>query len=173
VTDRDRPPVSPEGSRSAERDLRNAVQPRPVHEPGPLPEQAKPREGPPDDIEMAPYWTATLEGRLMVQRCVPHGHTQLYARPHCVTCRGEVRWEDASGFGTVYSYTVLRQHYSRSLRHLLPMVVALVDLDEGPRIMTNIVNVDADAVTVGMPVEVYFERVSDRAALPYFTPVQS
>jgi uncharacterized OB-fold protein len=171
VTDRSRPPEPSEGSHSAERDLRNGV-PRPVHEPGPLPEKAQPREGPPDDLEMAPYWAATLEGRLMVQRCVPQGHTQLYARPHCVTCRGEVRWEDASGFGTVYSFTVLRQHYSRSLRHLLPMVVALVDLDEGPRIMTNIVNVDADAVKVGMPVEVYFERVSDRAALPYFTPVR-
>jgi uncharacterized OB-fold protein len=83
-----------------------------------------------------------------------------------------VRWEDASGFGTVYSFTVLRQHYSRSLRHLLPMVVALVDLAEGPRIMTNIVNVDPEDVRVGMPVEVYFERVSDHAALPFFAPVQ-
>ena len=144
---------------------------RPVHEPGPLPEKAKPREGPPDDLEMAPYWAATLDGRLTVQRCVPHGHTQLYARPHCVTCRGEVRWEDASGFATVYSFTVLRQHYSRSLRHLLPMVVALVDLEEGPRIMTNLVNVDPADVHVGMRVEVYFERVSEHAALPCFTPV--
>ena len=80
---------------------------------------------------MAPYWAATLEGRLLIQRCVPHGHTQLYGRAHCVTCRGEVRWEDASGFGTVYSFTVLRQHHSRSLRHLLPLVVTLIDLAEG------------------------------------------
>jgi hypothetical protein len=82
-----------------------------------------------------------------------------------------VAWEDASGFGTVYSFTVLRQHYSRSLRHLLPLVVALVDLDEGPRLMTNLVHVDPDAVEVGMRVEVWFERVSDAAALPCFTPI--
>ena len=53
---------------------------RPVHEPPPLPEKANPREGPPHDLEMAPYWAATLEGRLLIQRCVPHGHTQLYGR---------------------------------------------------------------------------------------------
>jgi uncharacterized protein len=148
-----------------------AVNARPVHEPAPLPEKAKPREGPPPDLEQAPYWAATLEGRLVIQRCVPHGHTQLYGRAHCVTCRGEVRWEDASGFGTVYSFTVLRQHHLRSLRHLLPLVVALIDLAEGPRIMTNLVNVEPEAVRVGMRVEVYFERVSDHAALPLFTPV--
>ncbi len=106
-----------------------------------------------------------------MQRCVPHGHVQLYARAHCVTCRGEVQWVDASGFGTVYSFTVLRQHHSRSLRHLLPLVVALVDLAEGPRIMTNLINVEPENVRVGMRVEVYFERVSDDAALPLFTPV--
>lgn len=147
------------------------VNPRPVHEPAPLPEKAKPREGPPHDLEMAPYWAATLIGRLLIQRCVPHGHAQLYGRAHCVTCRGEVRWEDAAGFGTVYSFTVLRQHHSRSLRHLLPLVVALIDLAEGPRIMTNLINVAPEDVRVGMRVEVYFERVSDYAALPFFTPV--
>ncbi|MGZ4799939.1 MAG: Zn-ribbon domain-containing OB-fold protein [Acidimicrobiia bacterium] len=147
-----------------------SVDARPVHEPPPLPEKAKPREGPPPDLEQAPYWAAASEGRLMVQRCVPHGHTQLYPRAHCTRCRGEVRWVDASGFATVYSFTVLRQHHSRSLRHLLPLVVALVDLDEGPRIMTNLVNVDPADVHVGMRVEVFFERVADDVALPLFTP---
>ncbi len=146
------------------------VNPRPVHDPPPRPEKASPREAPPPDLEQAPYWAAALEGRLLIQRCVPNGHTQLYPRAHCIQCRGAVEWEDASGFGTVYSFTVLRQHHSRSLRHLLPLVVALVDLDEGPRVMTNLVNVEPEAVEVGMRVEVYFERVSDTAALPMFTP---
>lgn len=146
------------------------MSPRPVHDPPPRPEKAKPREAPPPDLEQAPYWAAALEGRLLIQRCVPNGHTQLYPRAFCTQCRGPVEWEDASGFGTVYSFTVLRQHHSRSLRHLLPLVVALVDLDEGPRIMTNLVNVEPEAVQVGLRVEVYFERVSDTAALPLFTP---
>jgi uncharacterized OB-fold protein len=150
--------------------MSSSFPPRPVHEPAPRPEKAKPREGPPPDLEQEPYWAATLEGRLLIQRCV-NGHTQLYPRAFCITCRAAVEWEDASGFGTVYSFTVLRQHHSRSLRHLLPLVVALVDLAEGPRVMTNLVHVDPENVRVGMRVEVYFERVSYTAALPLFTPV--
>ncbi len=144
------------------------VSPRPIHDPPPLPEKAKPREAPTPDLEQVPFWDATGEGRLLVQRCA-NGHHQLNPRAHCVTCRAPVGWVDASGFATVYSFTVLRQHHSRSLRHLLPMVVALVDLDEGPRMMTNLVGVEPEDVRVGMRVEVWFERVSETAALPMFT----
>jgi uncharacterized protein len=141
---------------------------RPVHD-AVLPEGAKPRPGPPADPELDPYFAAAAEGRLIVQRC-PDGHTQLYPRPHCVVCRQAVEWVDASGFGTVYSFTVIRQSYTRAFRHLLPLVVALVDLDEGPRIMTNLVGVDHEAVEIGQRVEVWFERVSETAALALFTP---
>jgi uncharacterized OB-fold protein len=141
---------------------------RPVQVPPPVPEKAKPREAPTPVLEEVRVWDATGEGRLLVQRCA-NGHHQLYPRAHCVTCREPVGWVDASGFATVYSFTVLRQHHSRSLRHLLPMVVALVDLDEGPRMMTNLVGVEPEDVRVGMRVEVWFERVSETAALPMFT----
>ena len=77
---------------------------------------------------------------------------------------------EAGGRGTVYSYTVIRQNFSRSFRHLIPYVVALVDLEEGPRLMTNIVGCEPADVSVGMPVQVRFERVSDDASLPVFTP---
>jgi uncharacterized OB-fold protein len=143
-----------------------------VHDPPPLPEKAKPRDAPTPDLEQAAFWDATGEGRLLVQRCA-NGHHQLYPRAHCITCREPVEWVDASGFATVYSFTVLRQHHSRSLRHLLPMVVALVDLDEGPRMMTNLVGVEPEAVQVGMRVEVWFERVTEEAALPMFAPVEN
>jgi len=145
------------------------VEPRPVHDPE-LPEGAKPKPGPPPDPELAPYFAAAAEGRLVVQRCA-NGHTQLYPRRHCIVCREPVEWIDASGFATVYSFTVIRQSYTRSFRHLLPLVVALVDLDEGPRLMTNLIGVDPGAISIGMPVEVWFERVGDDAALALFTPV--
>jgi hypothetical protein len=83
-------------------------------------------------------------------------------------CRGAVEWVDASGRGTIYSYTVIRQNFSRAFRDLLPYVVALVDLDEGPRVMTNIVNCDPADVRIGAAVQVRFEPVSDEAALPFF-----
>jgi uncharacterized OB-fold protein len=71
----------------------------------------------------------------------------------------------------VYSFTVIRQNFSRSFRHLIPYVVALVDLDEGPRLMTNLVGVEPEDVRIGMPVRVTFEEVSDDASVPLFEPV--
>jgi uncharacterized OB-fold protein len=130
--------------------------------------EPKPRPAPRPDPESAPYWAATLEGRLVVQRCTACGHSQLYGRAHCLACRGPVEWVEASGRGTVYSFTVIRQNFSRSFKHLLPYVVALVDLEEGPRLMTNIVGCDPADVTIGSGVHVRFESVSDEAALPLF-----
>jgi uncharacterized OB-fold protein len=130
--------------------------------------ETKPRPAPRPDPESAPYWSATLDGRLVVQRCTSCGHHQLYARAHCLVCRSRVEWVDASGRGTIYSYTVIRQNFSRAFRDLLPYVVALVDLDEGPRLMTNIVGSAAEDVRIGDAVQVRFEPVSDEAALPLF-----
>jgi uncharacterized OB-fold protein len=79
-----------------------------------------------------------------------------------------VEWTTSSGRGTVYSYTVIRQNMSRSFRHLLPYVVALVDLDEGARLMTNVVGCEPSDLRVGAPVQVRFEPVSEEAALPCF-----
>jgi uncharacterized OB-fold protein len=143
---------------------------RPVADPPPLPEKAKPRPGPPNDPELAPYFAAAAEGRVLVQRCDTCGHAQLYPRCDCVRCHSTVHWEDASGFGTVYSFTVIRQHFARQFRHLLPLVVALVDLDEGPRLMTNLVELAPEDARVGMRVEVRFERVGDEAAIALFAP---
>jgi hypothetical protein len=85
-------------------------------------------------------------------------------------CRGAVEWVEASGRGTVYSYTVIRQQYARPFRDWVPYVVALVDLEEGPRVMTNIVGCEPDAVRVGMAVRATFEAVSEEAGIALFTP---
>jgi uncharacterized OB-fold protein len=130
--------------------------------------EIKPRPAPRPDPESAAYWAATVEGRLVVQRCTSCGHHQLYARAHCLACRSPVEWVDASGRGTIYSYTVIRQNFSRAFRELLPYVVALVDLDEGPRLMTNIVGCAPEDVRVGAVVHVRFEPVSEEASLPMF-----
>jgi len=132
--------------------------------------EPKPRPAPVADAETEPYWTAAKEGRLVVQRCTTCGNHQLYPRWRCLRCRGEVQWVDASGGGTVYSFTVIRQNFARPFRELLPYVVALVDLDEGPRLMTNLVGCDPEDVRIGMPVRVTFEEVSEDASIPLFEP---
>ncbi|MGH9019157.1 MAG: Zn-ribbon domain-containing OB-fold protein, partial [Acidimicrobiales bacterium] len=122
------------------------------------------------DPESAPYWLALHDGRLLIQRCPSCGQAQLYPRDRCLSCRGAVAWEEASGRGTVYSFTVIRQNYSRPFRDQIPYVVALVTLDEGPRLMTNLVDCDPGAVTIGMAVAARFEAVSDDAGIALFAP---
>ena len=133
--------------------------------------EPKPRPAPGMDPETEGYWKATHDGRLLVQRCRPNGHYQLYPRWRCLRCRGEVAWVEASGRGTVYSFTIIRQNFSRAFKHLIPYVVALVELEEGPRLMTNVVGCGPEDVTVGMPVQVTFEPVSEQVSLPLFSPL--
>jgi len=130
----------------------------------------KPRPAPVPDPDTAEYFRACLEGRLLLQRCDDCGAAQLYARDRCLACRGALRWEEASGRGTVYSFTVIRQNYSRPFRDWIPYVVALVDLEEGPRVMTNIVDCEPDDVRIGMAVQARFEAVSDEAGIALFSP---
>jgi len=130
----------------------------------------KPRPAPIPDHDSAPYWQALHDGRLLVQRCEDCDAVQLYPRDRCLACRGPVTWEEASGRGTVYSFTVIRQNYARPFRDWIPYVVALVDLEEGPRLMTNLVDCDPDAVQVGMGVRARFEVVSDDAGIAVFVP---
>ena len=130
----------------------------------------KPRPAPVPDADSAPYWQAAREGRLVVQRCEVCGAHQLYPRDRCLACRGAVTWVEASGRGTVYSFTVIRQNHSRPFRDIIPYVVALVDLAEGPRLMTNVVGCAPEDVFVGMAVRATFEPVSDEAGIALFTP---
>jgi hypothetical protein len=130
----------------------------------------KPRPAPVPDADSAPYWAAAHDGRLVVQRCERCGAHQLYPRDRCLACRGPVAWVEASGRGTVYSFTVIRQNYARPFRDWIPYVVALVDLEEGPRLMTNIVGCAPEDVHVGQAVRATFEAVSDDAGIALFTP---
>jgi hypothetical protein len=130
----------------------------------------KPRPAPVPDADSAPYWAAAHDGRLVVQRCERCGAHQLYPRDRCLACRGPVAWVEASGRGTVYSFTVIRQNYARPFRDWIPYVVALVDLEEGPRLMTNIVGSAPEDVHVGQAVRATFEAVSDDAGIALFTP---
>jgi len=113
----------------------------------------------PDDPSTRPYWEAALEGRLALQRCNTCAAHQLYPRPFCLACESnDLDWVDAAGFGAVYSVTVNRLHVLPDLEP--PYAIALVELDEGPRVMTH---VDGD-VQIGDRVAVAWRQHTD--ALP-------
>ena len=121
--------------------------------------------------ETEPFWRATAEGRLLLLRCDTCRTVVWYPRSFCPDCGGrELTWEDAAGTGTVYSFTVTRRGQG-PWRDVGLYVMAYVELDEGPRMLTNIVECPVDAVRVGQRVTVVFSDTGEGAALPRFRPV--
>ena len=120
------------------------------------------------DADSRPFWDAARAGRLVIQRCIECGLAQFYPRPRCVRCDGGVEWTEATGDGTVYSYTVVHRAPHESLGPLVPYVIALVDLSEGVRMMSRLRGVGADEARIGLPVRVAFERLTDEISLPVF-----
>ncbi len=114
------------------------------------------------------YWEAAADGRLLLRECQDCGLTYHYPRALCPDCfSDDVDWVEAAGTGEVYSYSVARS-MSGWPEDDLPLVVAYVELDEGPRLVTN-VDCDPDEVTVGSRVEVRFADVdAEDVAIPVF-----
>jgi len=139
----------------------------PAHDRVPVVE-GRPRPEP--DHVSAPYWEAAARGVLLYQECPACGHRQFYPRAMCTACAATPAWREASGRGTVHTFTVIRQNWAEPFRGLLPYVVAIVELDEGPRMMTNVTHCDPEDVVIGMVVEAYVAPVEDGLALPLFRP---
>lgn len=123
----------------------------------------------------APFWQAARQGKLAMQRCKACREFVWCPRPACVECgSGELEWEELCGRGTIYSFTVIRQVAGRGARAFekdIPYAIAWVDLDEGPRFYTNIVDCPVDEIEIGMAVTVVFDPVTAEVSLPKFKPV--
>lgn len=101
----------------------------------------------------AAYWEAAADGVLLLQRCRPAGHVQHYPRGLCATCwSDDLEWAPAEGTGRVWTFTVVHMPGHPAWSDQVPYVLALVELDEGPRMMTDIVGVDPADVFVGQRV---------------------
>jgi uncharacterized OB-fold protein len=114
--------------------------------------------------ETAPFWDAAKEGRFLVKRCKTTGRSFWYPRTYSpFVAGGETEWVEASGEGVIYSYSVMR-------RAKPSYVMAYVTLDEGPTMMTNIVDCDPDSLNIGDRVTVVFKSTEGGDELPMFTP---
>ena len=119
------------------------------------------------------FWQATTEGRFTLQRCDACDVVVWFPRKHCPECWTEsLTTFDASGNGIVYSFTIIRK-VANEYKGATPFVVAYVELEEGPRVMTNIVGCDVDAVRVGMPVSIEFHDTGEGSALYRFHPTEA
>ena len=125
------------------------------------------------DPESEPFWKAAREGRLLIMHCRACDRPYFYPRRYCPRCwSDETEWREASGRGTVYTYSIVYQNPAPPFSDWCPYVVVIVDLDEDVRIMGNWDrSVALDKLAVGLPVEVTFEAVTDEISLPRFRPV--
>lgn len=133
----------------------------------------EPRPVPEVTPETDAYWTAAANGDLLVQECSACGLVYHYPRSLCPDCFSEnVEWREASGHGEVYSYSAART-MSGWPEDDLPLVVAYVQLDEGPRIMTNI-DANPEDIEIGTRVEVRFvDTEEEDVAIPVFVPIEA
>jgi uncharacterized OB-fold protein len=123
------------------------------------------------DDETEEWWAAARDGRLLVKRCTDCGRAHFYPRVFCPHCWSEhVDWEQASGRAVLYTWSVVHSNDLPPFPERVPYVAAIVDLAEGPRMMTNIVDCDPADLRVGMDLEVTFRQETDEVTLPVFRP---
>ena len=133
----------------------------------PLPAKPLPEITP----EMAPFWEAARRHELAMQRCRGCGTLRFPARDICSRCLSRsAEWAPVSGRGTIFSFAVMHQVYHPGVADEVPYAVVLVELEEGGRLLSNVVGCPPAELTVGMPVEVVFEDRTPEVTLPTFRP---
>ena len=123
------------------------------------------------DLDTQPFWQATKDKRLTYQQCADCGAVVFYPRRRCSSClSANLEWKESAGEGTVYTYSIVRQSYHPFFRSMAPYAVAWIDLDEGPRLVSNVVGIDdPSSVRIGMRVKVRWEE-HEALCVPLFEP---
>jgi uncharacterized OB-fold protein/acyl dehydratase len=132
-------------------------------------EPTAPRPRPPRNQDNAFFWEGVDRGELLIQRCLVCGRLRHPPRPMCPNCQS-LEWDTvtSTGRGEVFSFVI--PHYPQVPSFEYPYVVAVIELDEGTRLISNVIDIDPGDVTIGMPVEARFVAVDDELTLPLFTP---
>jgi uncharacterized OB-fold protein len=118
-----------------------------------------------------PYWAGARRGELLLQRCGSCAHVWHPPLPRCPECHSsDVEWSPARGYGRVYTYTVAYHATHVAMADKVPYICALIELEEGPRVLTNLRNCAEEEVSIGMPVRVVFEPLTPEITLPQFEP---
>jgi uncharacterized OB-fold protein len=126
---------------------------------------------PPVEPWTAPFWEGTRAGKLLIQHCQACARNIFYPRLYCPFCLSDqLDWIEGSGRGIIYTFSVVENNAPSAFAPDMPYVIAIVRLEEGVQMMTNIVGCDPAQVRCDLPVRVVFERLDERISLPKFTP---
>jgi uncharacterized OB-fold protein len=119
------------------------------------------------------FWEGTRNGKLLVQTCNDCGARIFFPRKQCPECwSANLGWIEASGKAEIFAFSVTYEGVEAVFKDDLPIVLAWVDLPEGIRMQSNIIDCDPDSIEIGQEVEVVFEKVTDEITLPFFRPAQ-
>jgi len=125
------------------------------------------------NADSRPYWDAAREGRLLIRKCKACGELHFMPRYLCPNCwSDQLEWVESAGKGNVHSFTVIRRAPLPEFAARVPYVVALIELDEGPRMMANVLGDNALEVRIGTRVGVTFEDRGEGAMVPQFQIAQ-
>jgi uncharacterized OB-fold protein len=125
------------------------------------------------ELDTQPFWQATKDHELRYQQCDDCDTVVFYPRRHCTGCLGSsLTWKTSAGQGTVYTYSIVRQAYHPFFRSRVPYAIAWIDLDEGPRLLSNVVGIEdpINDLAIGQRVKVTWED-HDELAIRLFEPV--
>lgn len=128
-----------------------------------------------DEPYAQPFWEGARNQRLRLQHCPSCDRTQFFPRPWCQTCgKPELNWIEARGTGQLHSYTVVRRAIKNpEYEPDIPYILGLIELPEGPRLYSRLVDCEADTLAVGLSVEVTFKKATKKVTLPVFRPMTS
>jgi uncharacterized OB-fold protein len=125
------------------------------------------------DEEQRPWWEAAKRHELYIQKCRDCGDLRFHPRALCTACLSpRTEWVRAKGTGKIYTFTVTYQNQAAGFREWLPYVMSWVELDEGVKMLTNIVDCPPEQVKIGMPVEAVFDDVTPEVTLVKFRPAR-
>lgn len=126
---------------------------------------------PTPEADTVEFWQAAKEERLLIKHCEDCGAYVYYPRPFCPSCWSRnVTWHQASGNANLYTWSVIFNNDQPPFRDRVPYVAAIVDLEEGPRMMTNVVDTPFEDLRVGMALRVTWMPISDDYTIPVFVP---
>ena len=121
--------------------------------------------------EAKPYWEGLREQKLMLPRCRACRRAFFYPRVVCPHCHAsDIEWFQASGRGKLHSFEIAYQSFNKAFKVKPPFVLAMIELEEGPRMMSNLISIEPDPkkIRCDMPVEVVFEKQTEEITLPLF-----
>lgn len=120
------------------------------------------------------FWEGARKHKLLIQECQDCKAKIFYPRQYCSECwSSNLGWVEASGKAKIFTHTITMAGVEQKFAEDLPYVLAIVNIEEGIRMMTKIVECDPEEVSIGMDVEVVFEDITDEFSLPFFRPVKS